>query len=58
MRHIKLTLIGFCVVLMASVAIAKDKKAEKPMDPQAMMEVYAKLATAWRAAQVVCKSGR
>ncbi len=44
MRHIKLALTGFCVVLMASVAIAKDKKAEKPMDPQAMMEVYAKLA--------------
>ncbi len=44
MRHVKLALTGFCVVLMASVAIAKDKKAEKPMDPQAMMEVYAKLA--------------
>ncbi len=44
MRHIKLALTGFCVVLMASVAIAKDKKTEKPMDPQAMMEVYAKLA--------------
>jgi hypothetical protein len=31
-------------VLVASVAIAKDEKAEKPMDPQAMMEVYEKLA--------------
>ena len=44
MRLIQLTLTGLCVVLMASVAVAKDKKAEKPMDPQAMMEVYAKLA--------------
>ena len=44
MRHIKLALTGFCVVLMAAVAIAKDKTAEKPMDPQAMMAVYAKLA--------------
>ncbi len=44
MRQLSLTLIGLCVVLVASVAVAKDKKAEKPMDPQAMMEVYAKLA--------------
>ncbi len=44
MRHIKLALTSLCVVLVASVAVAKDKKAEKPMDPQAMMEVYAKLA--------------
>jgi hypothetical protein len=29
---------------MASVAVATEKKAEKPMDPQAMMEIYAKLA--------------
>ncbi|MFH0341063.1 MAG: DUF1579 domain-containing protein, partial [Chromatiales bacterium] len=44
MRHTKLALTGLCVVLVASVAVAEDKKAEKPMDPQAMMEVYAKLA--------------
>jgi Protein of unknown function (DUF1579) len=31
--------------MVASVAIAKDKKAEKQMDPQAMMELYTKLAT-------------
>jgi Protein of unknown function (DUF1579) len=45
MRHLQLTLAGLSVVLVASVAVAKEKKAEKPMDPQAMMEVYAKLAT-------------
>ena len=44
MRHIQLTLTGLCIVLVASVAVAKDKKAEKPMDPQAMMEIYAQLA--------------
>jgi Protein of unknown function (DUF1579) len=44
MRPIQLTLTGLCVVLMASVAVATEKKAEKPMDPQAMMEIYAKLA--------------
>jgi uncharacterized protein DUF1579 len=45
MRLIQLTLTGLFVVLVASVAIAQDQKAEKSMDPQAMMEVYAKLAT-------------
>ncbi len=44
MRHLQLTLTGLCVVLVASVAAAKDQKEEKPMDPQAMMEVYAQLA--------------
>jgi Protein of unknown function (DUF1579) len=44
MRPIQLTLTGLCVVLMASVAVATEKKAEKPMEPQAMMEIYAKLA--------------
>jgi hypothetical protein len=44
MRLIQLTLTGLCVVLVTTVAIAKDKNAEKPMDPQAMMEIYAKLA--------------
>lgn len=36
-----------CLVLLivASPVMAKDKKAEKQMDPQAMMEVYKKLAT-------------
>ncbi len=43
MRVIQLTLTGLCIVLLASVAIAK--KADKQMDPQAMMETYKKLAT-------------
>jgi len=44
MRYLQLTLMSLCLVLAASVAMAKGKKAEKPMDPQAMMEVYTKLA--------------
>ncbi len=36
-----------CLALfvLASPVMAKDKKPEKQMDPQAMMEVYQKLAT-------------
>ena len=45
MRLIHLAVAGLCVVLTVSVAMAKDKKAEKQMDPQAMMEAYTKLAT-------------
>ena len=45
MRLTQLTLTGLCLVLTVSVAMAKDKKAEKQMDPQAMMEVWKKLAT-------------
>ena len=45
MRFISVTSIGLCLVLIASVAMAKDKKPEKQMDPQAMMEMYQKLAT-------------
>lgn len=44
MRYAQLTLTSLCIVLSVSVAMAKDKKAEKSMDPQAMMEVYDKLA--------------
>ncbi len=45
MRLTQLTLISLCVVLTVSVAMAKDKKQEKQMDPQAMMEAWKKLAT-------------
>lgn len=45
MRYIQLTFTALCIVLMASTVMAKDKKAEKSMDPKAMMEVYTKLAT-------------
>ncbi|MGZ8183606.1 MAG: DUF1579 domain-containing protein [Methylobacter sp.] len=44
MRYLQLTLMSLCIMLAASVAMAKGKKAEKAMDPQAMMEVYTKLA--------------
>src|SRR5919106_5308735 len=45
MRLTHVAVIGLCVALTVSVAMAKDKKAEKQMDPQAMMEAYEKLAT-------------
>jgi Protein of unknown function (DUF1579) len=45
MRFIQHTLIGFFILLVASVAIAKAKKVDQHMDPQAMMELYKKLAT-------------
>ena len=45
MRLTHFTLAGLCLVLTVSVAMAKDKKPEKQMDPQAMMEMYQKLAT-------------
>lgn len=45
MRFIQHILTGFFILLVASVAIAKDKKVEQHMDPQAMMELYTKLAT-------------
>jgi hypothetical protein len=45
MRLIHLAVAGLCVLLTVSVAMAKDKKPEKQMDMQAVMEAYAKLAT-------------
>ncbi|MDP1768243.1 MAG: DUF1579 domain-containing protein [Nitrospirota bacterium] len=43
--HLKnLILATFCVLLMSPVALAKDKKPEKPMDPEAMMEVWKQMA--------------
>ena len=45
MRPIQFTLATLCVVLMTSVAHAKDDKAAHPRDPQAEMERYKKLAT-------------
>ena len=43
MRITHLTLVGFCLVLSASVAMAKDKEPAQ-MDMQAMMDTYKKLA--------------
>ena len=45
MRLTHFTVTGLCLVLTVSVAMAKDKKPEKQMDPQTMMEMYQKLAT-------------
>ena len=45
MRFISVTSIVLCLVLATSVAMAKEKKPDKQMDPQAMMEMYQKLAT-------------
>ncbi|WP_342347469.1 DUF1579 domain-containing protein [uncultured Nitrospira sp.] len=44
----RLTIITFsclCLFIAVSPALAADTNAEKPMDPQAMMEMYKKLAT-------------
>lgn len=45
MRFTHFTVTGLCLVLTVSVAMAKDKKPAKEMDPQTMMELYQKLAT-------------
>jgi hypothetical protein len=45
MRLIPLTLTCLCLVISASLAVAKEKKQEAKMDQQAMMDTYAKLAT-------------
>ena len=40
MRLIHFAVAGLCLALTVSVAIAEDKKSEKHMDPQAMMDAY------------------
>lgn len=45
MRFTALTATCLCIVLTAVPVLAKDKKGEKPMDQQAMMELWKKLAT-------------
>jgi Protein of unknown function (DUF1579) len=45
MRLTLITLTSLCLVVSASLAVAKEKKQQKQMDPQAMMEEYKKLAT-------------
>jgi hypothetical protein len=45
MRLTHVILAGLSVLLTVSVAVAKDKKSEKQMDPQAMMEIWKNLAT-------------
>jgi hypothetical protein len=45
MRPTFTALVYCCMVMITVPAFAKDKKPEKHMDPQAMMEMYQKLAT-------------
>lgn len=45
MRFIALTISTLSIALMVSPVIAKEKKQEKPMDPQAMMELWKQAAT-------------
>jgi hypothetical protein len=45
MRFVSLAITTLCIMLTVSPALAKDKKNEKPMDQQAMMEFWKKLAT-------------
>jgi len=45
MRLTLITLTSLCLIMSASLVTAKEKKPQKQMDPQAMMEVYKKLAT-------------
>jgi len=45
MRLTLITLISLNLLMSASLAAAEEKKQHKQMDPQAMMDVYKKLAT-------------
>ena len=45
MRFATLVVTTMCIMLTISPALAKDKKGQKPMDQQAMMELWKKLAT-------------
>ncbi len=45
MRLTQITLTCLCLVMSASLVVAKEKKPEKQMDMQAMMDTYKKLAT-------------
>lgn len=45
MRLLSMTFTCLFILVTASPALAEDKKTDKQMDPQAMMEMYKKLAT-------------
>ncbi|MDH4304709.1 MAG: DUF1579 domain-containing protein [Nitrospira sp.] len=45
MRSITLTATALCLMLTISPSLAKEKKHDKPMDPQAMMELWKQAAT-------------
>ncbi|MFO0698192.1 MAG: DUF1579 domain-containing protein [Nitrospira sp.] len=40
-----IVMLALCFCVTGALALAKEKKDEKPMDPQAMMELWKKLAT-------------
>lgn len=44
MRRSYSVIFGLCLILVVVPALAKEKKAQKEMDPEAMMEVWKKLA--------------
>ncbi len=45
MRFLSFIVATLCVALMVSPVSAKEKKHDKPMDPQAMMELWKQLGT-------------
>jgi Protein of unknown function (DUF1579) len=45
MRSITLTATALCLMLTTSPTLAKEKKHDKPMDPQVMMELWKQVAT-------------
>ena len=45
MRRTLIALTCLCLVVSGSLAVAKEKKQQKQMDQQAMMEEYKKLST-------------
>ncbi len=45
MRFLSIAVTTLCIALMVSPALAKDKKGQKPMDPEAMMELWKQLST-------------
>ncbi len=44
MQNIKMTLIVLTILVVSSLAVAKDQQPVQPIDPKAMMDLYAKLA--------------
>lgn len=45
MRFLSFIVTTLCIALMVSPALAKDKKHDKPMDKEAMMELWKQLGT-------------
>lgn len=45
MRYVRLAVVLFCAMCIVSPALAKDKKGGKPMDKEAMMELWKQLGT-------------